>query len=217
MDTNPDKAKSLLEPENGIAEGKKSRTISVKTGVIVAVVLIAGALAYGYKSLLIAATVNGSYISRLSVIRELEKESGKRVLDVLVTRKLIDEEARKKGISVGSDEIDEEIKKVDEQIKAQGQDLNQALEAQGVTFEDFKEQITIRKTMEKLLADKVQVTDEEVTQYIKDNKLTAPVGGEANFTADVKKQLEQQKLNSEAMSFIESLRAQASIKYYAKY
>ncbi len=42
-----------------------------------------------FKGQFIAATVNGSSISRWSLIQELEKQSGKSTLDTMITKKLI--------------------------------------------------------------------------------------------------------------------------------
>src|SRR3989344_1396839 len=194
MDTNPEE------------EEKKGRTISIKTGVVIAVVLVAGALAYGYKSLLIAATVNGSPISRLSVISELEKKSGKAALDELITKKLIDDEAQKKGITVSDDEVSAEITKIDDQIKEQG-----------MTESDLRLQITIQKKLEKLLADKTQVTDAEIKKFIADNKVVAPAGQEEAFKNQAMEQLRQNKLRDAVGLLIESLRSQATINYFTSY
>src|SRR3990167_8103091 len=68
---------------------QKQITISIKAAIVIGVIIVVGALAYRYKGLLVAATVNGSPISRFSVIEELEKKSGKATLDALIIQKLI--------------------------------------------------------------------------------------------------------------------------------
>jgi len=75
-------------PETG-TEGQPSmlakirKFFSVKTSVIIAAVVVIGALAFYYKGLFIAATVNGVPISRLSIIEQLEKSSGKATLEAI--------------------------------------------------------------------------------------------------------------------------------------
>jgi len=130
---------------------KKRQFISTKTAIIIAVIIILAALVYYYKGLFIAATINGSPITRLAVIKELEKASGKQVLDSLITKKLINNEAIKKGISITSEEVDAEIKTIEDQIKAQGQTLEQALATKNMKLEDLKQQILTRKTLKKFL------------------------------------------------------------------
>jgi len=176
-----------------------------------------GVLAYIYKGLFIAATVNGSPISRLAIIQELEKASGKNLLDSLIIEKLVQNEANAKKITVSNDEINGEIKKIEDRIVAQGSTLDAALAAQGMTMEDLKKQIILQKEVEKMVADKINVTDEEVTQYIKDNAISIPEGQEATTTAQIKDELRNQKLNKEAAALITTLKSQAKIRYFVNY
>jgi len=196
---------------------KKRQFISTKTAIIIAVIIILAALVYYYKGLFIAATINGSPITRLAVIKELEKASGKQALDSLITKKLINNEAIKKGISITSEEVDAEIKTIEDQIKAQGQTLEQALATKNMKLEDLKQQILTRKTLEKILADKLQVTEDEITKFITDNNVAIPQGQEEAYRTQIIAQLKQQKLNTEAETLITSLRSGATIKYFTNY
>jgi len=196
---------------------KKRKFIGTKTAVIIAIIIILAALVYYYKGLFIAATINGSPITRLAVIEELEKASGKQALDSLITKKLINDEAIKKGISVASEEVDAEIKNIEDQVKAQGQTLEQVLTAQNMKLEDLKQQISTRKILEKILADKLQVTEDEITKFIKDNNVTIPEGQEITYKNQIIAQLKQQKLNTEAELLITSLKSQSVIKYFINY
>jgi len=196
---------------------KKRQFISTKTAIIIAVIIILAALVYYYKGLFIAATINGSPITRLAVIKELEKASGKQALDSLITKKLINNEAIKKGISITSEEVDAEIKTIEDQIKAQGQTLEQALATKNMKLEDVKQQILTRKTLEKILADKLQVTEDEITKFLTDNNVAIPQGQEEAYRTQIIAQLKQQKLNTEAETLITSLRSGATIKYFTNY
>ncbi len=206
MDNNPE-----------VTAKKKMKFISTKTAIIIAVIIVLAALAYYYKSLFIAATINGSPITRLAVIEELERVSGKQALDSLITKKIINDEAIKRGISVTSAEVDAEIKIIEDQIKAQGQTLVQVLAAQSMKMEDLKQQILTKKILEKILVDKLQVTETEIVQFIKDNKVTIPKGQEEAFKNQIIAQLKQQKLSTEAQKFIDSLKSQSVIKYFTNY
>lgn len=99
---------------------------------------------------LVVATINGQPISRLTLIREMEKSSGKQVLEGLIGKTLILQEAKRQNVLVGKEEIDQEMAKIEENFKSQGQDLNQLLAFQGMTRADLEEQIQIQKTAEKL-------------------------------------------------------------------
>ncbi|MEK7211377.1 MAG: SurA N-terminal domain-containing protein [Patescibacteria group bacterium] len=199
-------------------EGKQiSIKISRRAVKIAAVVLAVGAAAFFAKGLFVAAIVNGHIISRFAVISELEKSSGKGALAAIITRKLIDDEVAKKGITATPEEVSAEIKKIDERLKSQGQTLAAALMAEGMTEADLEKQISSQKKLENLLADKTQVTDDEVAQYIKDNKITVPKSGEADLKVQIKNQLQQQKMGEASSALIESLRAAAAIRYFVDY
>lgn len=175
-------------------------------GVVVVLVLL-----YFFKGLFVAAVVNGTPISRIALVQELEKQEGSSVLNALVTKELVNQEAKKSGVSVSKEEIDSEIKKIEESIESQGQTLDQALASQGWTRDDLGDQIRTQIIVEKLLADKVNVTDQEVDEYIKTN--LAPTESKD----DVKALLKQQKLMTEYQTWIANLLAQAKINYWVKY
>lgn len=190
--------------------------ISMKTAVIIAVIVVLGIVAYLGKGLLIAATVDGGPISRLAVIKKLEKASGKGLLDSLITEKLIHNEAGAKKIVVSDDEISAEIKKIEDQVSAQGSTLDAELTSQGLSKEDLKKQIILRKEVEKLIAEKIDVTDAEVAKYIKDNKVPVTKGQEAAMNEQIKNELKGQKFSTEAQALISGLKAKAKIQYFVK-
>ena len=217
MDTSVEETKSSTESKQSADKKQKQITISIKAAIVIGVIIVVGALAYRYKGLLVAATVNGSPISRFSVIEELEKKSGKATLDALIIQKLIAVEAQKKGITVNDNDVNAEIKKIEEQLKEQGKTLAEALSAQGMTEEDLRVQLATQKKLEKLLADKTQVTDEEIAQFIKDSKIVIPAGQEDSYKNQARDQIQQNKLNDAVGVFIDSLRSTAKIKYFVSY
>src|SRR4030042_6567735 len=68
--------------------------------ILVLVILVLAAAGYRYKSLVVAATVNGAPIYRLSLIKQLEPQGGKTILDGIIEKTLIEQEAAKANISV---------------------------------------------------------------------------------------------------------------------
>lgn len=182
-----------------------------------AVILIIVALFFA-KGLFVAATVNGSPISRWSVIKELEKQGGKQALEAIIDKKLIGTEINKQKITITKEEVDGEIKKIETQVTSQGGTLEMALAQQGLTKEKLVEQIIMQKKLEKLLVDKVAVTDAEIDAYIKDSKATAPKDVKMeDFRKKVSEQLKQQKFQSAAQKWVSDLTTSAKIKYYVNY
>jgi len=133
------KPKTLKDISTMISD-KKNKKIAY---IIFAVILI-GAVVYALKGFVIAAMVNGEPVSRLTVISELEKQSGKAALDAIITRKLIVQEAQKKNIVVSQKDIDAEVKKIESQFAGQGQKLDDLLVAQGLSKTKFLDEVRIQ-------------------------------------------------------------------------
>lgn len=194
---------------------KKPKPLVIAIGIAVVLIIVA---LFFTKGIFVVATVNGSPISRLSVIKELEKLGGKQALEAIIDKKLIETELNKKGVIASKEEIDAEIEKIKAQVASQGGTLEAALVQQGLTEEKLREQITIQKKLEKLLADKVTITDAEIDTYIKDSKATPPKDVKMeDFRKQIGDQLKQQKFQQEAQKWVADLTASAKIKYYVNY
>lgn len=182
-----------------------------------AIALILGTLFYS-KGFFIAATVNGSPISRLAVIGELEKQGGKQALEAIITERLIEAELKKNTIVVSDADIDAEIEKLEEQVASQGGTLEEALAAQGMSMEILRTQIKTQKGLEQLLADKVTVTDEELATATESAKGSASAGmTDEELRTAITEQLKQQKFQGEAQKWVAELTTNADIKYFVTY
>ena len=184
---------------------------------VITIGLVGGGL-YGFKDQLIVATVNGQFISRLELIKELEKQYGQGTLEAIVTEALILQEANKQGVSISEEEISQEIQKLEEDMAAQGQDLSQILSLQGVTQEELKKQIMLQKTVEEIVKKDIEVTAEDVEKYYEENKDSFPEDEDVEaLKNDIKLQLEQQKLTEGINSWIQGLHDSAKINYLKEF
>lgn len=207
-----DKKSSPQKNTSRLVNQHKPKIILLLTIVIVISFLYLG------RGLFIAAIVNGQPIGRILVVRELEKQAGKKALDSLITKTLILQEAKRQNINVNQKEIDQEIKKLEKRVAVQGQKLDDLLLAQGLTRQGLIEQIRIQVMIEKILARDITVTDGEVNEYIETNKLSLPQGLKPQeIKEDVREQLKQQKLGKEFQTFIESVKNKAKIIYFVNY
>ncbi len=196
--------------------GKK--IINIKVAIMIAALIIVLAVLYSARGLFVAATVNGSPIGRMSVVSQLEKASGQKLLDTLITKKLIAQEVAKEGKKVTEEEIAAEIKKLEDQIAAAGSGaLEDLLAQQGMTMTDLRDQIIVQKQLEQLLGEKIAVTDEEVTEYITKNKLAIPAEQMEAARTEIGDQMKQQKMSTEGQKLVAELRAKASISYFVHY
>jgi len=181
------------------------------------VIVILGALLYLGRGLFVAAIVNGQPISRLAVVQELEKRAGKQILTSMITRSLIEQEARKKNVQVSDAEINEEIKKIEAQLKSQDQKLEDVLSFQGMSKKDLVEQIRMQKTAEKIFAKDLKVTDEEVNKYIEENKASFEKGPTDEAKKTARESIKQRKLSETFQSWLQTAQSKASILQFVQY
>lgn len=184
---------------------------------VILLIAVLGGILYYFRAAFVAAMVNGEPITRIAVVRELEKQAGARALDSLVTETLIMQEARKKNISVNEKDIDTEVKKLDDSLKSQGQQLDQVLLLQGMTRERLREQIKIQKIVEKVLANKINVSDKEASDFIAKSKEDADENTKIPSKEEAKEQLKQQKLQKEFQTWLENVKKNAKISTFVNY
>lgn len=185
--------------------------------IIVALIGIGFAFLYT-KGYIVAASVDGSPISRLSVIRELEKQGGEQALEALIEKKMIEKKFEEEGVTIESDAVDKRMEEINAQVAAQGASLEEALAAQGMTEEQLRSQIDTQLKLEALLSDKTGVTGEEVDAHIKENKVTPPKGMTIDqVKIQITAQLKQEKFQAEAQKFMADIKEETTVKYYKVY
>ncbi|MEK7573885.1 MAG: SurA N-terminal domain-containing protein [Patescibacteria group bacterium] len=188
--------------------------------VLGAVIIIAGLLAliFIFKGLFIASLVNGEPISRLSIIKTLEKQGGKATLDSLVTKKIIAQEVKKRNITISQSDIDGEINKITESLKAQGTTIDQALTVQGMTRVQLNDEIKLQLSVQKMVGKDVEVSDKEIDEFIKANKAQFPEGtSEEQIKTQSTERIKQQKLQQKTQEFIKNLQDKAKITNFVQY
>lgn len=172
---------------------------------------------YG-KQYFVAAIVNNKPILRVSIIKELEKQGGQQALDSLITQELIKQEGTKKGIKVTDEDVNKKIAELDTQFKAQGQSLDQVLEQQGLNRDAIKEQLQVQIMLEKLLGDKVNVTEKEVDEAFEQQKeLFAEEKDMNKVRTTIRETLKSQKLSTEAQTLLAELKKNAKVNQFVSY
>jgi len=191
---------------------KKQKT--VKIFLYAFIILIAAGLIFLGRKLFFAASVNGQLISRLSVIRELEKQGGKNILDTIIIKTLINQEAKKRNISVSEKEVDAELAKIEKNISSQGATLDALLEQQGMTKNDLADEIKVQLLVTKMTGSNVLVTNKEIDDYLASQKDQST----PELTKDqAKAAIKQQKLQEKVQTFVADLKAKAKINYFIEY
>ncbi|MEK7597271.1 MAG: SurA N-terminal domain-containing protein [Patescibacteria group bacterium] len=184
--------------------------------IVVLVLIFILGLIYFSRRFLIAVSVNDKSIGRLSVLKKLEKQGGKKILETMITQVLIQQESEKRKIAVSQKEIDAEMKKIEANVSSQGSTLDQALQNQGMTKSDLIEEIKIQLMLQKMAGNDIKISDKEIADFISANK------NQQGFDKEIPKeqaiaQLKQQKLQQKIQTFITDLKAKAKINYFVKY
>ncbi len=183
--------------------------------VLVAVVI---GIIYLVKTQLLVATVNGQPITRLAVINELERQSGKKALDSIITKTIIEQEAAKKNITVSAAEVDAEVKKIEKSLSGQGTKLADALAQQGMTVQALRTQIVLQKKLEKLVGTVEKVSEKEVETFIKNNESAmGPEGVTKEMRTQIEEKLKQDKLGQKIEKWIADHEKAAKIIFLRNY
>ncbi len=117
----------------------------------------------------VVATVGEVEISQSELNDILVERYGAETLNSLISEKLVELEIEKNNIEITDEEIDKEVEAIEEQYGGK-EGLDAALEQSNMTLDKLKEEIVNKISLEKLLADDLEVTDEEITAYYEENK-----------------------------------------------
>lgn len=213
-------ARSSVVTPLSLKEAKPSSNFTAKyltknTIIALFLAILAGLLFL--KGFIVAAIVDGMIISRYSVISELEKQGGKSALEGLITKNIIEKEARGKNVVVTQADVDAEISDIKTYIEGQGMTLDQALEMQGQTMADLEHNIRIQIMVNKIFDSEISVSDEDVQKYYDSNK-DAYEGSSFDQVKDqIRDQLKQQQVTQKYQEWITDKRASAKIKYFVNY
>ena len=207
---------STNEAENKI--GGMSVKVHKSTLIIAAVILVVGAFLYFGREFIVAAVVNGQPISRIALIQEAEKQSGKQALSGLVRNALVEQEASKQKVTITEKQIDDQIKTVEANLTKQGQNIDQVLAMEGMTKADLRKVIRLDLLVTKMVEKDVNVSDKEVTDYIEKNRDIMPKDqSESQLKKTVAERLKQQKLSQKAQEWLANLEKNAKIVKFVNY
>jgi len=134
----------------------------------------------------------------------------------MINEELIKQAAKDQKIVISQEKIDEEMAKIEKSLP-EGMSLDQALQMQGMSRENLEEQMRLQLAIEEILAPKIQITDEELKQYIEENKDYFSATEEAKIKEEAQESLRQQKLNQNFQSWLQELTEKAKINRWLKF
>jgi len=82
----------------------------------------------------------------------------------------------------------------------------------------LEENIKIQKSVEKLLEEELQVTEDEIKAYFEQNKTFYGEGAKIeNLQEDIREQIKSEKFNQAFESWVEKLRSESKIIYFVDF
>lgn len=188
-----------------------------KALVILFIFLLLGAFLFYFKHLFVVALVGRQPITRYALDRELEKQAGRQILDNLISKTLILQEAGRQKITIGQEETEAKMREIEEQLGDQGTSLDNLLQIQGQTREELEEQIKIELMIEKILGREISVSEKDLENYFEENKQFLPE--DATFEemkGDLEEQLKQKTLQEKFQPWLEELKQKTKIYNFFK-
>jgi len=144
--------------------------------------LFAPAVAWGMVINRIVATIDGDPVTLYELKqfarktirgRDITAQDRAGLLDALVLNTIIAKESKAQGLDVPESEVDIYIQDVMARNKLDEMQLRQALEAQGIAYEAYREQIRAEVQRQRLIAreirGKVNISPEEIERYYQAN------------------------------------------------
>ncbi len=181
---------------------------------VVSLVLVDFAVQYlNYKAS--AAIVNGQRVYMGELNRRLEQTYGKQVIVDLIDETLVRQEATKKNIKITKQQIDSEVKKLEDQFGGK-QKLNDELVTRSMTQADLRRQLENSLIIEQLIGKDITVTEDEKKQFFEQYK-DMIIPGNANPTYAEAEQrivdyLKDNKLQEKYQTWIKGIEDKSKIQ-----
>lgn len=210
------KAKELAKNPKGKQTEKNSRVIkklphfSRTTTIVLVVILFLLGLFYFKRQWLVVATVNGRPIWRWQYNQTLEEQYGTQVLDQLINKQLISQKAETEQVVVDETKIDQEIDQIRQSLGPDNS-LEEILSLQGMTMAGLREEIESQFIIEELLSAGIEITQEEIDQYLVDNEEAIVAEDEEGRVNEAFEAIRMDKMNEKFQSWYQTLRDEAKI------
>jgi hypothetical protein len=197
------------EQEPMVVNKPPTKSVSVKVSIILAVVILAAILLVR-KGYIVAAVINGRPVFTWELNNVLVKRYGTQTLDGIITEKLVMQEADKAGLNITAADVSG---REDEMIKSIGTDvkLDDLLKYQGMTREEFNNQVKLQIAVEKILGKDLSFTDAQLDNFIATNSGLLTATDSASKKTEAKKILTEQEINTKVQPWLLDLKNNAKI------
>jgi hypothetical protein len=229
----PKVASSMIEPKKDsvveeetvsrtstsrISVGGRSVKIHRSTVFIVLGILLLGFILYYGRGFFVAAVVNGQPVSRLSLVQETERQSGKQAMAMLVRNILVEQEAKKQNVTVSEKQVADQVKTIQNNLSKQGQNLDDMLKLEGMSRDDLNKIVRLDLLVSKIVGKQIKITDKDVNDYIEKNKDILPKNEKGDALKKiVRERIKQEQLPEKAQAWFAELEKKANIIKFVDY
>lgn len=214
--TNNGNSLQISRYKNGMSDFLRNKSRYIFGAVLVIFFVVLGIfVAQKFKNFFLAGVVNGEYVTRSELTNKLISQYGSQQWDAIITERLLRQEARKRGVSVSTDEKNARIKEFEDQVGGR-EALESKLTQQGISRQQFTSQVELEVIVEKMFADKGTYSDEDLKKFWEENKsyLSNEATPSATPSDKAKQELKRSKIFEAAQGWITTAKAQAKSEYY---
>ncbi len=158
--------------------------------------------------------VDSRPLTRFELWSRLEKIYGAQTLDDMVNERILNNAIAKSGVKIEKSQVEAQLKTIETQFESSG-GIDEALKQRGLSRSDLEKQISTQLSVEALLADKIEPTEEEVkaqfeagaTTLYKDKKLD-------DVKESIAEELKQTKLREAFLTWFADVKKEAKVKSF---
>ena len=116
----------------------------------------------------VVATVNGEPITKDEVYEAMYAQQGRQTVESLITQRLIEQEADRRGVQVSDADVDAEIAELAERYGGK-EALEGLLSQSGMTMDALRQNIRLNLLVERLLAPQIEITESDLQAYYEEH------------------------------------------------
>lgn len=149
------------------------RNTKLLWGLIGSLVLLLAVFGWQYAELLGSrkvAVVGNLVITEGDWTRELKNEYGQLVLNKMIDRQVVLQQAEKNGITITDQELESEMQKINDQFADRDQVLEDIKRETGLEMEEWKEELRHYLLLEKIAIMDIDISEQEIFRYYEANR-----------------------------------------------
>ena len=162
------------------------------------------------KGWLLAAAVNGKPIFSWQLNKQLRSRFGQQTLEGMIGEILIADEAKKSGVAVSQADLDAKQKEILSSVGPNVK-LEDLLKFQGMTKEDFLQQLRLQLTVERLLTKDMTITEGDINNYIATNHATLTATDPAKLRDEARQAIISSAVNEKLQTWFTQVRQKANV------